>query len=176
MLFSYYNILSMIRGPLAFFFLFDNVLCRTLAIFFAMVTDVLDGYLARRYNAVSQTGAIIDPLMDKFFVFFVAGVLYHEGLIQVWEGLALISRDFAVFFFSLYVALRGKWSNFQVRSIWTGKLTTTLQFFVFFSIVFHFQIPAFVYTIFIILGVLALIELYAERDSKIGFAKKNDSD
>lgn len=160
MVFTFSNLLSFLRGPLAFFLLFDQVYYRGLAVLLAMATDWLDGYLARRFCTTSQVGAILDPLMDKFFVFFAVIVLMHEGSLNLWQALSLISRDFAVLFFGLYLALRGTWANFQFRSIWCGKITTTLQFLVLLALIFHFPLPSFTYSCFIVLGVLALFELY----------------
>jgi CDP-diacylglycerol--glycerol-3-phosphate 3-phosphatidyltransferase len=154
------NILSILRGPLAFLFIIDSSFYRTLAIILAMITDSLDGYLARRFRTTSQVGAVLDPLMDKFFVFFIVGVFLHEGQLQMWEALALISRDFAVLLFGLYLVLKGVWSQFQFRSIWAGKITTTLQFFVLLALIFHFVIPSYIFFCFIFLGGVALIELY----------------
>jgi len=160
MILTFSNFLSLLRGPFAFLFMIDHSFYRGLAIVLAMATDILDGYLARRFNTTSQVGAVLDPLMDKFFVFFAIGILIHEGSLEIWQALALISRDFAVLLFGLYLALRGTWSNFQFRSIWCGKITTTLQFFVLLSLVFHFAVPIYIFLCFIVLGIFALFELY----------------
>lgn len=160
MVYTVSNFLSLLRGPLAFILLSEQVYYRAIAIVLAMATDCLDGYLARRFRTTSQIGAILDPLMDKFFVFFAVSVLMYEKNLDLWQACALISRDFAVLFFGLYLALRGTWSNFQFRSIWSGKITTTLQFIVLLGLIFHVTIPTFIYFCFIILGLFALIELY----------------
>jgi CDP-diacylglycerol---glycerol-3-phosphate 3-phosphatidyltransferase len=160
MIFTFSNFLSLSRGPLAFLFMLESPYYRSLAIILAMATDSLDGYLARKFGKTSQLGALIDPLMDKFFVFFVVCIFLFEGNLRLWEALALISRDFAVLIFGLYLALRGTWSNFQFRSIWSGKITTTLQFFVLLGLTFHLMMPIYIFWSFIALGVLALFELY----------------
>lgn len=154
------NFLSLLRGPLALLFIVDSIFYRCLAIVLAMTTDCLDGYLARRFRMTSQIGAFLDPLMDKFFVFFAVSMLMFEGQLQRWEALALISRDFAILLFGLYLALRGTWANFQFRSIWSGKITTTLQFFVLLGLTFHLVMPVYIFWCFIALGILALFELY----------------
>lgn len=160
MILTFSNFLSLLRGPLALLFLLDNPFYRCLAIILAMATDSLDGYLARKYRKTSQVGAFLDPLMDKFFVFFVVSMFIFEGHLKVWQALALISRDFAVLIFGFYLALRGTWANFQFRSIWSGKITTTLQFFVLLGLTFQIAIPVYIFWCFIVLGVLALFELY----------------
>lgn len=154
------NFLSLLRGPLAFLFILDNPFYRSFAIVAAMATDTLDGYLARRFRMTSQLGAFLDPLMDKFFVFFAVSIFFTEGSLKLWQALALISRDFAVLFFGLYLALKRTWSNFQFRAIWSGKITTTLQFFVLLSLTFHVAIPPYIFSCFIALALIALIELY----------------
>jgi CDP-diacylglycerol--glycerol-3-phosphate 3-phosphatidyltransferase len=160
MIFTFSNFLSLLRGPLALLFMIDHPLYRSIAIILAMASDSLDGYLARKYRKTSQIGAVLDPLMDKFFVFFAVSAFILEGQLRLWEALALISRDFAVLFFGLYLALRGTWSNFQFRSIWSGKITTTLQFFVLLGLTFHITMPLYIFWCFIALGILALFELY----------------
>lgn len=160
MIFTPSNFLSLARGPLALLFMVDNAVCRSIAIVLAMVTDSLDGYLARRFRMTSQVGAFLDPLMDKLFVLTVALIFIQEGRLQLWEALALISRDFAVLLFGLYLAFKGSWSNFQFRSIWTGKITTTLQFFVLLGLTFHYAIPPYLFYSFVFLGVVAFCELY----------------
>lgn len=160
MIFTLSNFLSLLRGPLALLFMLDSPFYRMLAIVIAMATDCLDGYLARRFQMTSQFGAFLDPLMDKFFVFFAVSMFMMEGNLKIWEALALISRDFAVLLFGFYLALRGTWSNFQFRSIWSGKVTTTLQFFVLLGLTFHVAIPVYIFWCFIALGILALSELY----------------
>lgn len=160
MIFTFSNFLSLLRGPLALLFLLEHPFYRGLAIILAMATDCLDGYLARKYRKTSQIGAFLDPLMDKFFVFFAVCIFILEGNLKLWEALALIARDFAVLIFGCYLTLQGTWSNFQFRSIWSGKITTTLQFFVLLGITFHLVMPVYIFWCFIVLGVLALFELY----------------
>ena len=54
----------------------DGYLLALVLFFLAGVTDYFDGYLARKYNAVSQLGEILDPIADKmwhrFFLFYLA--------------------------------------------------------------------------------------------------------
>jgi CDP-diacylglycerol--glycerol-3-phosphate 3-phosphatidyltransferase len=156
------------RAPLALLFFCDNVFFRALAIILAMITDYLDGYLARRFRMTSQLGAFLDPLMDKIFVITAAVITIQEGGMQIWEALSLISRDFAVLLFGFYLAVQGKWGTFKFRSIWCGKLVTTLQFFVLLGLTFHLSIPFYAYYFFILLGIFSWIELYlVEKNRKI---------
>ena len=95
------NALSLSRAVFALAFLWENTLIRLLALVLAMVSDFLDGFLARRYKTTSQFGAILDPIMDKFFVLFVGVILCLEGGLAVWELIALLSRYIFLGFFAI---------------------------------------------------------------------------
>src|SRR5690348_3310287 len=122
------NSLSLLRAPLALVFLLENPMLRIMAILLAMLTDSIDGYLARRSKTTSRFGAVLDPTMDKFFVFFALGALFIEHKIELWQALMMVSRDFALCLFGLYLSLSGLWQTYEFRSIRWGKITTGLQF------------------------------------------------
>lgn len=157
------NTLSLTRIPLAFLFLDTNPIIRIIAIVLAMITDGLDGYLARRNKWTSNLGKILDPLTDKFFVFFTLGILLKEQQIEVWQILTMLSRDLAIAIYGIYLLLTGKMSRQHLGAIWCGKVTTVLQLFVLAGLTLHYHIPNFIFQAFIVLGVLALIELYLKK-------------
>ena len=49
----------------------DSYLFALVLFFIAGITDYLDGYFARKYNAVSQVGEILDPIADKILIIFI---------------------------------------------------------------------------------------------------------
>ena len=53
------------------FLIFGNYLVCVLLFFLAGLTDYFDGYFARKYNAVSELGEILDPIADKILVVFI---------------------------------------------------------------------------------------------------------
>ncbi len=85
------NSLSFIRAPLALLFLTENTFLRILAVLLAMLTDSVDGYFARRSKSVSRFGTILDPTMDKFFVYFVLSILVLQNSIPLWAAFAMVS-------------------------------------------------------------------------------------
>lgn len=153
------NFLSFLRLPLALFFLQPNHYLRGFALFAAMATDFLDGYLARRYNMCSRVGTTLDPMTDKFFVIFALSTLYIEGHITLLQAASMLCRDLAVILFGLYLIVSHTWDNYQFRAIWCGKITTTLQLLVLLALTFQAPFPEETYGIFIVLGLLALGEL-----------------
>ncbi len=157
------NSLSFLRAPLAFLFLFENTTLRIVAIVLAMFTDSIDGYLARRRKAVTRFGAILDPAMDKLFVLFTLSVLFSESRLEVWQGCAMISRDFFLCLFGLYLSLSGYWRSYKFTAIRWGKVTTALQFLVLIGLTLGVSFPSSFYGIFIVFGMLAFIELWQIR-------------
>ena len=66
------TIIRIILAPVILFFLMTgNYLICILLFFAAGFTDYLDGHLARKYNAESQLGEILDPIADKILIVFI---------------------------------------------------------------------------------------------------------
>lgn len=160
------NFLSLARIPLVLVFFQQSVFWRIVGILLAMLSDGLDGFVARRYNRTTQFGAFLDPLMDKFFVCFALSVMVAEQRISIPEVLTMLCRDFSVFFFGFYLLLKGTWAQYKFRSIWSGKITTVLQLSVLIALSLQITLPPYFFVSFIILGVMALIELYLSHPQK----------
>jgi CDP-diacylglycerol--glycerol-3-phosphate 3-phosphatidyltransferase len=79
----------------------DGYLLALVLFFLAGVTDYFDGYLARKYNAVSQLGEILDPIADKILILFVL------------FGLAINLSSYLIGFIGAIVI---------TREIWVGAL------------------------------------------------------
>lgn len=160
-LFTLSNILSLLRAPLALLFLSTNPTLRVVAVTLAMITDSIDGHIARKSKSTSRLGAILDPAMDKFFVYFCLIILYMEGHLELWQSTALVSRDFFLILFALYLWSTGHLKKYEYRSIRWGKASTALQFIVLICLSINIAIPSSIFLIFILMGSLALIELFA---------------
>ena len=80
------------------FLIFGNYLVCVLLFFLAGLTDYFDGYLARKYNAVSELGEILDPIADKILVVFILIGLSVELDSQLMALLSsfIIAREIGV--------------------------------------------------------------------------------
>lgn len=165
-MFTLSNILSFARIPLAFLFLFTNVKIRIIAILFAMFTDSIDGYLARKSNSASRFGAILDPVCDKFFVYLVMAILYSEANLKLWQVVMLILRDISLLIFGIYLTFAKGWSHVQFRAIKWGKITTATQFLILIPVTLKFPLPSYLYLIFIVFALMALKELFCKNVQK----------
>lgn len=68
-----------------------------LAIFIvASATDGIDGYIARRYNQITDFGKFIDPLADKLLVTAAILIFVQWGQMPGWAAMLVIAREFAV--------------------------------------------------------------------------------
>lgn len=62
----------------------------------AMVTDIIDGYLARKWGLVSVIGAFLDPLADKLMVVTTLVMLVAHGWLPAWMVALLICRELTI--------------------------------------------------------------------------------
>jgi CDP-diacylglycerol--glycerol-3-phosphate 3-phosphatidyltransferase len=99
-----------------------NAVLAGLFLFFS-ITDLLDGYLARRLGKVTQLGAMLDPIADKFLMYstLVALLAVHK-IFFLWV-LILIGREFFVTGLRLIAYEHG----IKVNVSWRGKLKTVVQ-------------------------------------------------
>jgi len=153
------NLVSLLRIPLAFVFFQHNLVLRILAVLLALVSDGVDGFLARRFKQTTRLGTFLDPFTDRFFVIVAVAVLFTENQLATWKIVAMFSRDIAILLFAFYLLVRGRIGEYYLRAIWCGKLSTVLQLIVLLSLLVSIAVPDFVFMILIGLGVLALMEL-----------------
>jgi len=153
------NVLSLSRAGFALAFLQENPHLRVLAILLAMVSDFLDGYLARRQRTATQFGAVLDPIMDKFFVFFAGGIYYFENKLSAFQLGALLSRDVSICLFGLFLGIMRRWKGYECKALWWGKITTVAQFAVLIGLTLCVVLPNYVYAAFMMMAGFAFLEL-----------------
>lgn len=135
------------------------------ALIFALagVTDWLDGWLARRWNAVSKFGAFLDPVADKILV-AVALVLLVQADGTAWLALpaaVMIGREITVSALREWMAESGARSRVAVS--WIGKAKTAMQIISITMLLFRYDIgPLPVYDIGVLmLQVAAVLTLWS---------------
>ena len=101
----------------------------------AAVTDALDGYIARRYGAVSKLGEFLDPVADKLMVSAALIVLIALGRVDSLVALVIIGREITVSALREWMARIGKSSSVAVNSM--GKIKTISQMVAIPMLLFH---------------------------------------
>ena len=86
----------------------------------ACLTDLLDGYIARHYNQISDFGKFMDPLADKCLVVAALCVFVAEGSLEAWILAAVLVREFAVSGMRLIAVEKGR----VIAAGWSGKIKT----------------------------------------------------
>ncbi len=93
---------------------------------FALVlalSDLLDGFIARRYNMYSHLGGALDPIADKLLNWGIGLVLMVKGIMPLWP-LVIAIRDVIVFLFTSYLFLCKK---IELKPTMPAKLKMCFQ-------------------------------------------------
>lgn len=142
-----------------------------LAIWF---TDMADGYIARKYNQISELGKVYDPLVDKLFQLSTAISMYVVGRMPIWVPLFIFIKESMMILGSLIL-----WNKKTVvQSQWFGKLATALYVIAFSSAFFinedyswllHilFLIPCFFSVLALVLYAVYYSEPLKEKEESI---------
>ena len=86
----------------------------------ASLTDFVDGYIARKYNQISDFGKFLDPLADKLLVISAMCVFCQWGLLPAWALVVVLTREFAVTGLRLIAVQKGR----VIAAGWSGKVKT----------------------------------------------------
>lgn len=120
------NILTVIRiflVPVILYYLLDNnYILAFVFLTLSGLTDILDGFIARKFNFITNFGKLMDPLADKITQVSILTVLALQDIIPMFILVVVIVKEF--FMISGASFLYGK--EFVVSSRWYGKLATVL--------------------------------------------------
>lgn len=139
------NILTIIRFIFIPFIvisiIFDHYITAAILFTLSSITDVVDGGIARKFNAISDFGKLMDPLADKFTQLALILTLTIKGIIPEWIVIILIIKEVLMIWGASF--LYGK--KLVVSSRWYGKLTTILIYTALISSFFieKFNLPRF---------------------------------
>lgn len=100
-----------------------------------VVTDLADGYVARKMNQVTEFGKVIDPLADKIYIAAVVVALLTQGKLPVWLVAVVLGRDVLILVAGLYIKRR---TGQVLPSNYPGKLAVLTLSFMLFSVIAGF--------------------------------------
>lgn len=97
---NFFTIIRILVTPLFIYLLFlrgENAYPLALVIFvIAGITDILDGYLARKLQVESRIGKMLDPVADKILVLSAFISFVTMGLINLWMVILIVLRDITI--------------------------------------------------------------------------------
>lgn len=176
------NILTIIRFlliPIIVFYIFTgNYIFAFVFFTLSALTDIADGFIARRFNLISNFGKLMDPLADKLTQIATLASLVFTDIIPIWILLIVLLKEFIMICGASF--LYGK--DVVVYSKWYGKLATVLFYFaiVFSLIVKQFELTNLwenldlgLYTFALVTTIFSLI-MYVRDLYLKGFIDKQD--
>ncbi len=88
----------------------------------ASLTDMLDGYIARHYNQITDIGKFMDPLADKMLVLSAMCWFVERGRMAGWVLAVVLLREFGISGLRLVAVEQGR----VIAAAWSGKIKTAV--------------------------------------------------
>jgi cardiolipin synthase len=170
------TILRFILIPFIIFFLFqERYIEAVIFLVLSGLTDVLDGYIARKYYCITNFGKLVDPLADKATQIGILVSLYILNVIPLWIIIVVFIKEVLMIVGASF--LYGK--ETVVSSKWYGKLATVIFYIAigcsmlvkYFHLEFDFSI--FIYYLALAATLFALV-MYFKVFYKEGYFKKEN--
>lgn len=148
------NVLTAIRFiiiPIFGYFLYKEQYYTAVFLFLlGGLTDVLDGFIARRFNMITSWGKLADPLADKLMQITALILLVMQGKIPTVILIIVVAKEA---FMATGSILLYKQENVVVAANWYGKLATVVFYFAIIMIIFRGPYNQ----VFIVVAVLATL-------------------
>jgi CDP-diacylglycerol--glycerol-3-phosphate 3-phosphatidyltransferase len=126
---------------------------------FAVLTDMLDGYLARQPHQRSKGGAILDPLADKillisaFVCLYSAGINFPNVRFPLWIVVVMISRDMILILGAIVIQMIH--GSIQISPTLLGKLTTFFQILSIYGVLLQWIYSPYLWSIAVVITVIS---------------------
>lgn len=105
----------------------------------ASLTDVFDGFVARRQGRITTLGKFLDPLADKLLIGSTLIILVKLGWVEAWIVIVIICRELAVTGLRAVAAEKGE----VIAADRFGKLKTILQILAVAPLLWHYPVLGF---------------------------------
>jgi len=111
-------------------------LVATIIFLVAILTDLADGFLARKYNQVTNFGKFLDPLADKILIASVLVMLVERNWVPAWVAIVVIVREILVTGLRAVAADKGQ----VIAADRYGKLKTIMQSVALIPLIHHYPV------------------------------------
>ncbi|NLN48111.1 MAG: CDP-alcohol phosphatidyltransferase family protein [Clostridiales bacterium] len=154
------NTLSLIRiaiiSPYLYFYLFYPVYGESIALIIFIIsglTDLLDGYIARKYNQITKMGTVLDPLADKLMLVSVLTGFVMNNKINLWLLTLIICKELLIVLGS-FILYNEKDEVIPANIL--GKITTVLFYIASTAIIIDLSLGYSLMIAFFILNIFSL--------------------
>lgn len=137
----------------------------------ASITDFLDGYIARKYNLITDLGKMLDAIADKMLVNSVLIILASTGFIHPIIAVVVVFRDTVVNTIKMIAGSKGK----VVAAIKSGKLKTAclmvgITLTLFYNLPFelwNLKVSDFLLVVAAILSIVSAVQYFSQNKNLI---------
>ncbi|MBE6065628.1 CDP-diacylglycerol--glycerol-3-phosphate 3-phosphatidyltransferase [Clostridium cochlearium] len=167
------NILTLFRMfliPIFVIIFFSNIknnLFYSICIFLlAGITDILDGYIARKYNLITKWGIVLDPLADKLMLLTVLFCLSSSNIIPTWILIIVSLKEFVM------IIVGGILYNkdFIIPSNKFGKLSTFMFYISIFFLIFNKDLSRYLLNLSVAIAIVTFLNyllIYIKKKKNI---------
>ncbi len=120
----------------------------------ACITDHIDGYIARKYNQISDFGKFLDPLADKLLTIAAMVIFGEQGRMPGWALMIVLTREFAVTGLRLVAVGKGN----VIAAGFSGKVKTASTMV---GLCFMLAFPGLVWLDMLVNAVIVLTTVYS---------------
>jgi CDP-diacylglycerol--glycerol-3-phosphate 3-phosphatidyltransferase len=120
----------------------------------ASITDYIDGYIARKYQQVSDFGKFLDPLADKLLTIAAMSMFCQWGSVPAWALMIVLTREFAVSGLRMVAGPKGK----VIAAGKSGKFKTASSMI---GLCFLMAFPTVALLSWIVVGLIVITTVYS---------------
>ena len=121
---------------------------------FSGVTDMLDGYIARKFNQETKLGALLDPLADKMLLVTVLSVFAIKNKIGQWMLISMVIKEF-IMILGAYMLYTDKGDVIEANIF--GKVSTIIFYIASLFIMMGVEFGSLIMVVFILFNILSLL-------------------
>lgn len=137
----------------------------------AAISDAFDGYIARKYDQITELGKFLDPLADKLLVSAALLALVYLQIVETWIAAIIILREIFITAFRFYFLV--KESAFSAS--WIAKKKTFFQIVSISVLILHNKIPGYESTVKLagtyLLYIAAILTIYSGVEYLIKYSR-----
>lgn len=120
---------------------------------FSAITDIMDGYIARKYNMITKIGTVLDPLADKLMLISVLSIFSLNNKISFWILVIMALKELFMILGAYFLFYN---KEVVIPANVYGKVSTAMFYISGFAIMLDLSIGTLFMNIFVILNLISL--------------------